>query len=127
MRKLFLLFSHTLTEKQVADAKESLGVEEFVYLPTELQRFWSSIPPHLEVLDEYLSSLKAYIERNAQSKDLFLVQGDFGACYAMVNYLKTKKIDAYYATTQRKTVERLEEGKVVKTSVFEHVRFRQYQ
>ena len=32
MPKMFLLFSHKLTEQQIADAKESLGVEGFVRL-----------------------------------------------------------------------------------------------
>jgi len=127
MKKLFLLFSHKLTEQQVADAKKSLGVEEFVYLPTELQKLWSSIPPSLDELNAYLAPVVEYIDSYAKSKeDIFLVQGDFGACYDIVSYLKDNGFDAYYATTSRKTAEKLVDGKVVKTSVFEHVRFRKY-
>ena len=127
MKKLFLLFSHKLTEQQVADAKKSLGVEKFVYLPTELQKLWSSIPPSLDELNAYLTPVVEYIDSYAKSReDIFLVQGDFGACYDIVSYLKDNGFDAYYATTSRKTVEKLVEGKVVKTSVFEHVRFRRY-
>jgi hypothetical protein len=126
MKRLFLLFSHKLTEQQVADAKKSLGVEEFVYLPTEIQKLWSSIPPSLDELNAYLTPIVEYIDSYAKTEDIFLVQGDFGACFDIVSYLNERGFDAYYATTSRKTVEKLVEGKVVKTSVFEHVRFRKY-
>jgi hypothetical protein len=126
MKKLFLLFSHKLTKQQVADAKKNLGVEEFVYLPTDLQKLWSNIPPSLAELSTYLAPMVEYIDSYAKTEDIFLVQGDFGACYDIVSYLKDNGFDAYYATTSRKTVEKLVDGKVVKTSVFEHVRFRKY-
>ena len=34
--KLILLFSHTLTEEQIREAEDKLGVDEFVYLPQEM-------------------------------------------------------------------------------------------
>jgi hypothetical protein len=36
-------------------------------------------------------------------------------------------IKAVYATTERKIVEKKVDGKVVKTSVFEHVMFKEYR
>jgi len=62
MKKLFLLFSHTLTATQEQDAKESMGIEAFVKLPDELQKLWSNIPPDLTTLDEYLEPLKILIK-----------------------------------------------------------------
>jgi len=126
MKKLFLLFSHTLTPKQEQDAKESMGIEEFVKLPDELQKLWSNIPPHLRRLDTYLEPLKSYILENASKEDVFLIQGDFGGCYTMVNFVKSQGMEAVHSTTTRDVVEKTVNGKVEKFSRFEHVIFRLY-
>ena len=126
MKQMFLLFSHTLTPAQEADAKRTLGVKSFVVLPEELQTLWSNIPPHLTELAEYLEPLKAYLHQEAKEGDVVLIQGDFGGCYAMVNFVKPLKLTAVHSTTTRNVEEKTVEGKVVKTSVFEHVLFRVY-
>ena len=126
MKKLFLLFSHTLTSKQAEDAKKSLGIDEFIELPKELQGIWSNIPPALEDLSNYLLPIKNYIKDNASSGDVFLIQGDFGGCYEMVNFVKNLGFTAVHATTKRDSVEKIVNGKVIKTSQFEHVMFRKY-
>jgi len=121
MKKLFLLFSHTLTATQEQDAKESMGIEEFVKL-----KLWSNIPPHLTTLDAYLEPLKSYILENASKEDVFLIQGDFGGCYTMVNFVKSHGMEAVHSTTTRDVVEKTVNGKVEKFSRFEHVIFRLY-
>ena len=126
MRQLFLLFSHTLTPAQEQDAKESLDIEQFVTLPTELQQLWSNIPPHLRELSDYLAPLKEYIRNHAKEGDVFLVQGDFGGCYEMVNFIKSLGFKAVHSTTKRDVVEKMVNGKVEKFSRFEHVIFRRY-
>lgn len=126
MKKLFLLFSHTLTKAQQEDAFNSLGVEEFVSLPIELQTLWSNIPPQLTKLDDYLEPLKAYIRNKAKVGDVFLIQGDFGACCQMVNFVKELGFMAVYSTTIRNAVEKTIDGKIEKVSCFEHVIFRLY-
>ena len=81
MRKMFLLFSHTITQTQVNDAQSSFGIEEFVTLPDELQTLWSSIPAEAESLHECLTALKSYIKKEVQREDIVLIQGDFGVVY----------------------------------------------
>jgi hypothetical protein len=126
MKKLFLLFSHTLTSTQEVDAKENLGVEKFVALPNALQQLWSNIPPHLTDISDYLKPLKEYIKTNAEDDDVFLIQGDFGGCYEMVNFVKSLGFKAVHSTTTRDVVEKRVNGKVEKFSRFEHVIFRLY-
>jgi len=126
MKRLFLIFSHHLTEAQKEDAKSSLGVEEFIYLPDDLQRLWSSIPPDIEDLDSYLSPIFDYLKENAQNGDYALVQGDFGATCKMVDFVKSLNLIAVYSTTKRNAIERKVDGKVIKTAIFEHVRFRRF-
>ena len=126
MKKLFLLFSHTLTEVQEQDAKVSFGIEKFVALPKELQELWSNIPPHLLELGVYLEPLKAYIGNHAKEGDIFLIQGDFGGCYEVIKFVKALGFTAVHSTTIRDVVEKTVNGKVEKFSRFEHVIFRQY-
>ena len=126
MKKLILLFSHTLTPTQKEDAKNSFGVEEFLSLPKELQTLWSHVPSEIESLDDYLEPLKSYLKSEFKKGDVVLVQGDFGATFSMVTFIHSLGFKAVYATTKRNVVEEKIEGKVIKTSVFEHVRFREY-
>ena len=51
MKKMFLFFSHILTDLQKKEAEEEWGINEFVYLPEDLQRKWSQIDPFSESVD----------------------------------------------------------------------------
>ncbi len=126
MKKMILFFSHSLTQAQRVDAKKSLEVENFLALPGELQQLWSNIPPYLEDLDSYLKPLKEYLLDNLKSGDVVLVQGDFGATCNIVSFVKSLGGVAVYATTKRDVKERVVDGKVVKSSVFEHIIFRRF-
>ena len=126
MGKMILLFSHKITKEQRADAKKSWGVDEFVSLPSDLQSLWSSVPATLEDIKEYLEPIREFLTQNLAKDDIVLVQGDFGATYMMVSVVKSLGGTALYATTKRNVVERELDGKIVKTSVFEHVRFRKF-
>jgi len=125
--KLHLLFNHTLTQEQIADAKSSLGIDEFIYLTTELQQNWSNVPPDLEGLSSYLSPIEAYLKETIRRGDFVLVQGDFGAAYMMVNLVKSIGAIALYATTSREVIEETDGDRVVKESIFKHGRLRKYE
>jgi len=126
MKNMFLLFSHKLTNEQIIDAKKVLKVDDFVYLPNDLQSLWSNVPAELESLKSYLLPLKEYIKNNAKKDDFILIQGDFGAVYEMVNYAKKLNLTPVYATTKRETQEEIQKEKVVKISKFKHIRYRKY-
>ena len=126
MPALHLLFSHRLTPEQEQDAKESLKVDRFIHLPEDLQQLFSNIPPHLEDLSEYVRPFVQYLLQNAKVGDFVLIQGDFGLCYKLVQACFTLGLIPVYATTQRQTIERVENGEVIKVSTFRHIRFRRY-
>jgi len=123
--KLFLFFSHTLTQEQINDAK-NLGIDEFISLPKDLQYLWSNVPPELEDIEEYAKPFYEFLNINARKGDYVLVQGDFGLSCRLVNYSKQKGLIPVYATTKRKVIETEKDGKIVKISEFKHVQFRRY-
>lgn len=126
MKRMFLLFSHNLSEIQLNDAKSNWEVSEVVSLPNKLQDIWSNIPADIEKLREYLLPIRNFLAENSQYGDVVLIQGDFGAVYQMVNFSKDLGLIPVYATTSREIEEFEENGKTIKKSIFEHIRFREY-
>lgn len=127
MAKLYLIFNHTLTEEQTGDAKASLSCNAVVSPPKDLQDLWSNVPPELESLSDYLQPLKEFFAANIKKGDFVLIQGDFGATYMIVNFVKNLGATPVYATTSRNVVEATEGGKTIKRSVFKHERYRKYE
>ncbi|MCR4432201.1 MAG: CRISPR-associated protein Csx20 [Tepidanaerobacteraceae bacterium] len=125
-RKMLLIFSHNMTEEQIAEAKEDMEVEEFISLPQALQDKWSDIPSQMESLDEYMRDMLNWIDENAAPGDYALVEGDFGAAYMVVCHCKKNGIIPVYSTTARKVLEENLDGEVVTRRCFRHVRFRVY-
>ena len=124
--KMFLLFSHKLTDEQIKDAKENLGVNEFIYLPKDLQNKFSNVPPEIENIKEYSKDFKEFLTNNAKKEDYVLIQGDFGVVFQMVEFCKENNLKAIYSTTKRVVKEQIINGKIIKTSEFRHIRFRNY-
>jgi hypothetical protein len=127
MPKMFLLFSHKLTEEQIRDAKENLKVSGFIYLPENLQKLWSNIPPDIENIGSYLTPIKEFLKQHAKEGDFILIQGDFGATYIMVNWAFKNGLIPVYATTKRVVREINDNGKIITVREFKHCRFRRYE
>ena len=123
--KMILLFSHKLTDEQIIDAKNILKIEEFIYLPPNLQSIWSNIPPELDSLKEYLKPIKDFVSQF--NNNYILIQGDFGAVYEMVNFSKNIGLIPIYATTKREITEIKKDNKIIKQSIFKHIKFRKFE
>lgn len=125
--KLGLLFSHSLTENQKKDAADSLAIENLLALPEDLQEKWSNVPVDLDNLDDFLEPIKLWVEENFQEGDYILVQGDFGASYKMVKFLKERGYIPIYSTSKRSVVERKgSDGDIIVERVFSHEAYRAY-
>ncbi len=124
--KMFLIFNHRLTETQKKDAMENLGVSEFIYLPESLQVLWGNVPPELPDLKEYLQPIKKFLSEHLSEGDKVLIQGDFGACCALKEFVREFGAVPIYATTRREVVEEQDKERVIKKSVFKHIAFREY-
>ncbi len=123
---MFLLFSHTLTPLQIKDAKESLKIEKFIYLPRELQKIWSSISPDVEDIRDLLEPIKVFLKQNSKKNDFVLIQGDFGATFYMVSFAKEIDLISVYSTNKRVAKEIKKGNKLIKISEFEHTIYRKY-
>ncbi|MDR1910917.1 MAG: hypothetical protein LBQ52_01035, partial [Helicobacteraceae bacterium] len=88
---------------------------------------WSRIDPHKKAIADDLLPYKERLKNEAQKGDYLLVQGDFGATYNMARYAFRNGLIAIYATTERNSVEKIVDGKIVTTREFIHVRFREYE
>ncbi|WP_207669336.1 CRISPR-associated protein Csx20 [Fonticella tunisiensis] len=125
--KMLLLFSHILTQDQKVDAIKKLNIDEFIYLPEELQNIWSNINPYGELEIDKLNKIKEFIKKNIDKGDYILIQGDFGAVYHMVNFAKKEGFVPVYSTTKRAHKEStLDDNTVESIKLFKHVCFRRY-
>jgi hypothetical protein len=127
--KFFLLFSHKLTPAQIEDATQNWGISQIVYLPPQLQKLWSNVPPELDLKEveiQILKPIKRFLLENGKEGDRVLIQGDFGAVCRMVEFAKRRELVPLYATTRREVEERKEGDKIVKISHFKHIRFRRF-
>lgn len=121
MKKLVLLFSHQLTEKQELDAKENLKCEEILYMPKELKEKWQDLG-----MERELGEFKSFLKKVTTTGDYVLVQGEWGATYEMVNYCKEENLIPIYSSTKREVEERKEGETIVKLSKFVHRGFVKY-
>ncbi|QSZ27546.1 hypothetical protein ACETAC_01070 [Aceticella autotrophica] len=127
-KKMFLIFSHQLTDSQKQDACLNLNISEFIYLPDNLQRKWSDISPYEETLALFLQDLLEWLKLNAKKDDYVLVQGDFGAVFLVVDFCFKNELVPVYSTTKRQIVNEHIIGRDVQVSrMFSHVRFRKYE
>jgi hypothetical protein len=126
-KSLFLIFSHKFTPDQEADAAASLGINRIVALPQDLQEVWSSIPPEADKIMTTLAPIRSWLSYEGFRGDYVLVQGDFGACYLMAQFVLELGLVPVYSTTERRAVDEVQpDGSVTVTHSFQHVRFRKY-
>jgi hypothetical protein len=127
MARLLLLFNHTLTMAQHDAASRELGITQLVTPPLPLQQLWSNIPPETERLLPLLEPLANWLNDAGRQGDYVLIQGDFGACFLMINQALQKGLVPIYSTTTRQAIEaHLDDSSVQLEHTFKHVRFRTY-
>lgn len=124
---LFLIFNHEITPVQEMDARNSLSVRRIVDLPHDLKVLWRQIPPDLSETSSYLGPIKTWLAEQAAKSDYVLIQGDFGACYILVNFAFEKGFIPIYSTTRREAIEEYgSDGSVRLVHQFQHQIFRKY-
>ncbi|WP_456386753.1 CRISPR-associated protein Csx20 [Desulfolithobacter sp.] len=127
MQDLYLLFNHRLTSHQAEQAKQELGVDNIIEPPDNITRLWANIPPEPESIRPVLEPVFTWIDNEIRAGSFLLVQGDFGACFLVINHAAAKGITPVYSTTRREAAEQHTDDKTVRLAhTFRHVRFRIY-
>ncbi len=127
MSDLFLIFNHQATSLQEADARRSLGATRIIDLPRDLKALWRQIPAELDGITEYLEPVMDWLGKHAKKGKYVLVQGDFGACFIMVDFAFKKGLIPVYSTSQREALDEYAEDGTIKTvHHFKHRIFRRY-
>jgi len=135
MSKFINVTSHSLTQDQRNDAINEFGVTEFVEMPDNIKKLWGNVPPDLDDsgLDDHLQPLIAWLDDylvepdGSLSGNVFMIQGDYGATFKVVNIVRGLESIPVYATTQRSTEEvKQPDGSIQVKRTFKHVRFRKY-
>ncbi|MBF0201380.1 MAG: TIGR02221 family CRISPR-associated protein [Desulfamplus sp.] len=126
-RRMLLLLSHSLTDEQIADARSSFEVAEFMEMPDHVKTLWSQVPPDSPGLEEILDPVKAWLKKEGGKGDIVVIQGDFGAAFLMVGFAMENGLIPVYATTSRQVRETPgSDGTIKMEHLFRHRRFRHY-
>jgi hypothetical protein len=127
-KNLYLIFNHTFTLAQEMDARKSLGVAQIILMPEYAREVWANVPPELVEIRGYLEPVRTWLSDSSEKGDYVLVQGDFGACYLIVNFAFENGLIPIYSTTRRQAIEEHQpNGPVRMTHYFHHQRFRIYE
>lgn len=127
MKKTFCLLNHTLTKNQLAELKEKFASQEIIYPTEEIKNLWSHIPPEKENT-EIVKAIVQWLENSvAKDGDLFIIQGEFGSTFTLVDYALKNHLVPIYATTKRIAKESRDGEKVQREYIFEHVQFKMYK
>jgi len=125
---MVVLMNHELIQSQKEDALNTLKVDTFIFLPSDLQKLWKQIPPDEEDITVIVEPIINWLSSNSKQGDYILVHGDFGATCVVVSWGLNNKRIPVYSTTQRiyqKTTN--ESGEIVNVHTFKHVMFRKYK
>ena len=126
MPNVFCLLNHKLTPRQEAELRNSFGVKRIIYQPPHVAELWSKIPTVAELSGLHLEHFTDWL-REANPGDMVVLQGEFCATFALVDFSLGRGLIPICAVTERVAQEE-REGEVIYTKyVFEHICFRRYK
>jgi hypothetical protein len=126
MPTIYCLLNHKLTLKQEAELQNSFGVEGIVYPPQRIAELWSKIPTVHELSKSHLEPFTIWLQE-AKESDTVVLQGEFSASFALIDFALRKGLIPVCAVTERVALEKREGEKVSKEHTFEHICFRRYR
>ncbi len=126
MPKTFCLLNHPLTQNQLCELKEKFNSTQVIYPEEKIAKLWSQIPP--ENFDcGIINDVILWLKENSDSGDYFIVQGEFGSTFMLVDFALKSGLVPLYATTRRVAKESREGESVYREYIFEHVCFKKYR
>lgn len=124
--KTFCLLNHELTQNQISELREKFSSDKIIYPDEKLSLLWKSIPPEKEN-DEIVKKAVDWLKiSDAEKGDLFIIQGEFGSTFTLVDFALKNHLVPIYATTKRVAKESRSGETVRREYIFEHVCFKKY-
>jgi hypothetical protein len=126
MKKMFVAFSHQLTDAQMRDATASLNVKTIIYPSEDIQNLISNIPDDMEAREVRALAWDIFNEAMEADCEYIFIAGQVELVhYTLEKVKRNGYIQAVNSVTKRKSIEVEVKGVVTKTSIFEHVRWRE--
>lgn len=126
MPKTFCLLNHPLTQNQLTELKEEYNSTQVIYPPEKIANLWAQIPP--EGVDcGIINDVILWLKENSAFGDFFIVQGEFGSTFTLVDFALKNGLVPLYATTRRVAKESRKGESVHREYIFEHVCFKKYR
>jgi len=126
MSKCYWLLNHKPTKEQLESLEKDFAAFEVVYPSESIQSMWGSFTPDEYISEEYIRPILNWLSK-MEDGDMCVIQGDVSATFLIVSRLLDMGKNAYASVTERRAEEHMENGDVVKTSVFHFLRFRKYR
>ena len=126
MPRTFCLLNHALTKKQLAELSEKFNSTEIVYPEKNLAELWAQIPPE-KSNEKAVEAVASWLKGKSVPGDLFIIQGEFGSTFTLVDFALKGGLVPLYATTRRIAKESRSGETVRREYVFEHVCFKKYR
>lgn len=126
MPRTFCLLNHSLTQNQLDELERQFGSAEVVYPDEALAKMWVQIPPEQSNAD-VIKSVVLWLKNNAEPGDLFVIQGEFGSTFTIVDFALKNGLVPLYATTRRIAKESRRGETVRREYIFEHICFKKYE
>lgn len=125
MRRCYWLLNHRMLEKQKKELEERYGICEFIMPPDDIAVLWKAIPVEKEIPQSFFDRIEDWLRR-ADGDDVVVIQGEPTAAFLIVSHLLKRGVTVLAGITERRSIDKEENGTVIKTSLFDHVCFRKY-
>lgn len=126
MPKTFCLLNHSLTQNQLDELERQFGSAEVVYPDETLAKMWMQIPSeHSNAA--VIESVVLWLKNNAEPGDFFVIQGEFGSTFTIVDFALKNGLVPLYAATRRIAKESRRGETVRREYIFEHICFKKYE
>ena len=108
------------------ELKNNFGVCEIILPNAEISEKWQAIPTESETEKEIIAPFLGFL-LPVKANDFLVIQGEFGATFAITDWALNRGIIALHSATERIAQEFRDGEKVFRNYVFEHKCFRKYE
>ncbi len=125
MNRCYWLLSHCILEKQEDELKDKYKVREIITPSDDIEEMWKNVPTEEEIPLGFFTKIERWLS-DADKNDVAVIQGEPTAAFKIILHLLERGITVLAGITERRSIEREQNGTMIKTCVYEHVCFRKY-